>query len=313
MNLTSSRTASVLALLLCILPAACGEERQEAMVEEDAATIALPDGFQPEGIAVDGDTFFVGSIPTGAVYRGEVTSGQGDLLVEPREYRSAIGLATDGRGRLLVAGGGTGQAYLYDATTGQDLAVLELADGQAFVNDVVVADHLAWFTDSTNPVLYRVDLPPEGAPATGAVVSEVPLSGDLEYQDGINTNGIAVTPDGGTLIVVQTNTGLLFTVDPGSGATREIGLGGDRLPGGDGILLDGSTLHVVQNEQNVITEVALADDLASATVERRRTAEAMDVPTTIAATRERLYMVNARFGTEPTPDTTYTIVSLPRP
>jgi hypothetical protein len=32
--------------------------------------IALPNGFQPEGIAIGrGTTFYVGSIPTGAVYR----------------------------------------------------------------------------------------------------------------------------------------------------------------------------------------------------------------------------------------------------
>ena len=30
--------------------------------------IELPDGFQPEGIAIAGDQFYVGSIPTGKVY-----------------------------------------------------------------------------------------------------------------------------------------------------------------------------------------------------------------------------------------------------
>ena len=34
--------------------------------------ISLPNGFQPEGIATgNGTTFYVGSIPTGAVYRGD--------------------------------------------------------------------------------------------------------------------------------------------------------------------------------------------------------------------------------------------------
>ena len=37
--------------------------------------IDLPDGFQPEGIATAGEQFYVGSIPTGAVYRGSLRTG----------------------------------------------------------------------------------------------------------------------------------------------------------------------------------------------------------------------------------------------
>ena len=39
--------------------------------------IELPDGFQPEGIAAAGAQFYVGSIPTGAVYRGNLRTGAG--------------------------------------------------------------------------------------------------------------------------------------------------------------------------------------------------------------------------------------------
>ena len=39
--------------------------------------IPLPNGWQPEGIAVgNGTTFYVGSIPTGAVYRGDLRTGK---------------------------------------------------------------------------------------------------------------------------------------------------------------------------------------------------------------------------------------------
>ena len=41
--------------------------------------IPLPNGFQPEGIATGrGTTFYVGSIPTGAVYRGDLRTGEGE-------------------------------------------------------------------------------------------------------------------------------------------------------------------------------------------------------------------------------------------
>src|SRR5919109_4785863 len=75
------------------------------------STIALPRGFQPEGIAIRGNTFYVGSIPTGAVYRGNLRTGQGAVLVQEMSGRSAIGVAIDNRNRLFVAGGTTGNAY----------------------------------------------------------------------------------------------------------------------------------------------------------------------------------------------------------
>ena len=38
--------------------------------------IALPDGWQPEGIAIKGSTFYVGSIPTGAVIAATCAPGR---------------------------------------------------------------------------------------------------------------------------------------------------------------------------------------------------------------------------------------------
>ena len=46
------------------------------------ASIALPVGFQPEGIAVGaGSTFYVGSLHDGDIYRGSLRSGAGDLFI----------------------------------------------------------------------------------------------------------------------------------------------------------------------------------------------------------------------------------------
>src|SRR5215211_2633745 len=74
--------------------------------------IPLPNGFQPEGIASgEGTTFYVGSIPTGAIYQGELLTGEGAILVPAQEGRSATGLKYDPRTDLLyVAGGSTGFA-----------------------------------------------------------------------------------------------------------------------------------------------------------------------------------------------------------
>lgn len=275
------------------------------------ARIDLPDGFQPEGIATAGQQFYVGSIPTGDVYRGSLRTGQGSLFVDAPAGRQAIGMKVD-RGRLFVAGGPTGDAYVYNARTGATIATYELpTSGGTFVNDVVVTRQGAWFTDSQRAALYRLPLGPGGQPGAASAVTTVDLTGDYQHVNGaFNLNGIAATPNGKTLIVVQSATGRLFTVTPG-GVTRAIVLaGGQTVPNGDGILLDGKTLYVVQNQNNQVAKIRLAPNLRSGRVLTRITNPGFSVPTTIAEQGSRLYAVNARFGTPPTPTTDYWVTKL---
>lgn len=275
--------------------------------------IALPVGFQPEGIASGtGTTFYVGSIPTGAVVVGDYRTGTVDELVPARSGRAAIGLKYD-RGLLWVAGGPTGKAFVYDARTGADVATYTLTTAATFVNDVVLTREAAYFTDSVNPVLYRVARGPGGAPGELTVL---PLTGDLVYGQGFNVNGIAATPDGDTLYVVQSNAGALFSVDAATGVTTHVPLVDasgvvTTLPNADGILLDGTTLYVVQNRRNLVAAV----DLLTGVVVTRVTDSDFDVPTTIAEHGSSLYAVNARFGTAtPTPGTaTYDVVRITKP
>jgi sugar lactone lactonase YvrE len=254
-------------------------------------TIRLPNGFQPEGIATSGETFYVGSIPTGAVYRGSLRTGRGAVLVRGGEGRAAIGVEVR-RGLIFVAGGETGKAFVYNARTGAPVATYTLTTGNTFVNDVVVAGNAAWFTDSVNPVLYRVQLAATGRP--GPEVETIRLTGDLRYVAGFNVNGIDATVS--RLILVQSNTGKLFT-STFAGVTDEIDLGGTTLVNGDGILLSGRTLYVVQNRNNRIARVALNGALTAGRVTGFITDKDFDVPTTVDDYGRRLYAVNARFGT----------------
>jgi sugar lactone lactonase YvrE len=271
--------------------------------------IDLPDGFQPEGIATSGEQFYVGSILTGAVYRGSLRTGQGAILVQPQTGRAAIGVKVD-RGRLFVAGGPTGNAYVYNARNGALIRTYALSTGGSFINDVVVTKKAAWFTDSFKPVLYRVPLGPGGRPGAASAFSTVNLTGDYVHGAGFNVNGIDATPNGKTLLIVQSSTGLLFTVNA-MGGTRAITLAGNEsVPNGDGILLDGKTLYVVQNRLNVIAKIALSPNLRSGQVLRRISSPDFDVPTTVAELGSRLYAVNARFGTTPTPTTEYSVVQV---
>lgn len=270
-------------------------------------TIDLPDGWQPEGIATGrGHELFVGSIPTGAVWRADARTGEGEILVAGRAGRAAIGLKADNRGRLFVAGGPTGKAFVYDARTGADLAEFQLAPVGAatFVNDVALTREAAYFTDSQRPVLYVVDADLEGA-------RELALEGFV-MAPGFNLNGIVASPDGDTLIAVQSATGMLWRIDPATGAAAPLDLGGATVPNGDGLLLQGRTLYVVQNFLNQIAVVRLNSDFTAGEVVRTITDEDFSVPTTIARFGSSLYAVNARFGTPPTPDTDYWVTRVRR-
>ena len=112
-------------------------------------------------------------------------------------------------------------------------------------------------------------------------------------------------------MIVQTVTGGLFRVDPQTGATKLIDLGGAALPIGDGLLLAGSRLYVVQNSRNIAV-VNLNPDLTSGAIERTITDPAFRVPSTIASFGDSLYAVNARFDTTPGPDVDYDIVKVPQ-
>jgi sugar lactone lactonase YvrE len=223
----------------------------------------------------------------------------------------AIGIDVDPMGRLFVAGGPTGRAFVYDGRSGDTLAEYVLTTGATFVNDVVVTRDGAYFTDSLQQQLYRVPLGPGGE--LGATVETIPLSGDVRFDAGFNLNGIDATPDGRTLVVVQSNLGKLFTVDPSTGVADEIDLGGQTVTAGDGILLDGKTLYVVRNQQNRIAVVQLAADLRSGTLVAHITHPRFAVPTTIAELGKRLYAVNARFGTPVTPTTPYWVTQVRKP
>ena len=189
-------------------------------------TIALPNGWLPEGIAIaPGGTFYAGSRANGAVYGGSLRTGDGAIVVPGQAGRVAVGVDYD-RGRLFVAGGGTGDAFVYDAETGAEIAAYDFAGPptNTFVNDVIVTRTAAWFTESRSAVLYKVPLGPDGTP--GLTFETVPLTSPSPAMPPANSNGIDATPNGQTLIIVQSDPGKLFTVDPETGVADEIELTG---------------------------------------------------------------------------------------
>lgn len=276
------------------------------------AVIPLPTGFQPEGIATGhGHTIYVGSFVSGAVYQADLRTGEGSILVAPASgERMSVGLSYDRRsGMLFAAGGLTGGGFVYDTETGEVVQAYPFGDPEVtFVNDVVVTRHGAYFTDSFNPVLYRVPLGPRGEVPGPSAIETVSLTGDFDmttdcaFVAPVNANGIDATPDSKHLVLVNLCLGTLYRVEPATGVATVIDLGGESVLFGDGVLLDGRTVFVVQNVLNQIAVIQLNTELDAGTVARTITDPAFRIPTTIAEFGASLYAVNARFDVAPPPD-----------
>jgi hypothetical protein len=274
--------------------------------------IDLPNGWAPEGITAGaGNTVFVGSLANGAIWRADARTGDGSVLVPGASGMVAVGTEYEaGADRLWVAGGPTGQVRVYDASSG-DLLETYTFSPAGFLNDLVVTHDAVYVTDSGIQQLDVIPLGPGGALPGPADVETLPLTGDIAFvPNEFNANGIVAAR--GWLIVVQSNTGKLFRVDPSTGETTEIDLlGGASVTFGDGLELRGSTLYVVRNQLNLVAAFKLGPQFAAALLVDEQTSAGLSVPTTAAWTAGSLYAVNARFGTPVTPDTEYWITRLP--
>ncbi|HEY5784562.1 MAG TPA: superoxide dismutase [Microlunatus sp.] len=306
---------TVLTLGLLVPSAAPADARHRDHQTPDV--IALPDGFLPEGITIDQrdrdrGTAYFGSRADGDIYAADLRTGRGEV-VSQGPGTASVGLKTDSDGLLYVAGGAAGTARVVDVRRGRTLVSYTLTTKASFVNDVVLTRDTAWFTDSQQAQLYAVPLARRGRLAPESAVRTVPLSGAWQQVTGFNANGIALSPDGRSLLVVQSATGFLFRVDPRSGVAARVDLGDALLTNGDGLLVEGRTLYAVQNQLNKVAVIRLDRSGSSGRLLTTVTDPRFDVPTTIAAYGKSLWLPNARFTTPQTPTTTFTAVRIPRP
>ena len=300
---------SVLALLSLSLVALAQTDTLPSIYE-------LPgDNVYPEGIAYDPDsnTFFVGSASDGTIFRGDLETGEVTTLVEGSQegpFRT-LGLKLDKQNRLWVAGGTSGQIFIYDAETGEQISTVGTPEAESTIlNDLVVTSTGdVYVTDSSRPVLFKVSADAETAEPwldfTGTA---------FEYVEGINANGIEVTPDDQYLLVVQMDTGQLYRIDIASKEVSEVDLGGETLTGGDGLVLDGQTLYAVLQPNNEVAVVELSEDFSSGTVTSRFGDPSFRLPATAAKVDDRLLIVNTQFGamqSEDGPELPFTVSSIP--
>ena len=297
-------------------PAWCSHFWQPSCAPARAASfpevISLPNGFNPEGItAGKGTTMYVGSLLNGAVYQFDVRTGDGSMLVQPQAGRVSVGMGYDPRtGYLFVAGGRTGHAYVYDTATGANVADYTFTNvAGALVNDVTLTNDAAYFTDTFRPVFYKLPLAKGGRLPDGNPFQEITLGGEFEFVQTIfNSNGIVSTPDGKALIIMHSDLGRVYRVDPNTGYATQIDLGVERVgqDGSDGLVLAGKMLYII-NFYNQLIPIKLSPDLKTGTILPSITSPNFAGPSTAAQFGSSLYVVNAKLDIAPTPDLPYTV------
>ena len=286
-----------------------------APVEPFPVELALPNGFMPEGIAIGpGPTAYFGSRADGDIYRIALRTGEGRVISQgPGEGSPSVGLKSDRRGRLFVAGGNEGTARVVDIKTGAILRTYQLTTATStFINDVMLTRKAAWFTDSSQAQLYKLPLGPNGALPDASEVVTRPLTGEWVQGTGFAANGITRTPNGKALLVVHSTSGLLYRVNRWTGVASVVELD-TSVSNGDGLLLRNRTLYVVRNQLDQVAVLRLDAAGTAGTLVRTIESELFDTPTTVARFGNRLYLPNARFASapNPTPTTPYNVVQVP--
>lgn len=298
------RRVAVPLVILTALAASLAPAAAAAPSQHRESVIVLPGADSAEGIARGrGATFYAGELFTGDIFRGNVRLGTATKFIDAPEGRNALGMVFDRRHNLLfVAGGATGQGYIYDTRSRQTVASYQFGAAEAsLINDVTLTDRGAWFTDSAKPQLYFVPLSKKGKP--GTTFKTLQLSGPAAELTGqFNLNGIRAAHHGRILIVAHTANAALYTVNPKTGASASIA--GISVPNVDGLELAGRKLWAVQNA-NQVTRIRLNKQLTAGTVTKVITNKNFETPTTAAKFGNTLAVVQAKFDTgfPPTADT----------
>jgi len=267
----------------------------------------------PESIGVDpatGDAY-TGSLADGTIYRIATTGEVAVFSPAGAGGRASVaGVKVDPAGRLWTAGGYEGTLDVYELQGGSLLARRDVGSRPSFVNDIAFGpDGTGYVTDSFIPTLFRVD------PQSLEMEAWVDLEQQgLPWPEGLNLNGIVLTPDGGHLVACQTNLGRFWKIALATGEVDEVTLGGGPIEHCDGLAIAGSTLYVAVNARHEIHVAELSPDGASGRVQSVITSDAFAFPTSVAARDDRLLVVNGQLDKMGAgPSLPFTVVAIGTP
>jgi Cu-Zn family superoxide dismutase len=280
----------------------------------------------PESIGVDPRTgaFFTGSLIDGSVDRGNLASpGASVFLPAGSDGRSAAaGVKLDPQGRVWICDAFHRRVLVYDQRGRLLHSFVVEGPGKPTVNDIAFTHGEAYITDSARPFLYRVKVAAADTPGITIVKPWLDVSPPVVYHTGqapfgVNLNGIVASPDGKTLLVVQTNTGLPFRVDVASRRLDTVTVTGSSLVFGDGLLRVADSLYVARNAANEIVKLKLGPHWRSAKVVNTITNRQLPAdtqlafPTGLAELHGRLLVTNCQANDTSNPKLPFTVLDLP--
>jgi sugar lactone lactonase YvrE len=287
-------------------------------------------GAPPEGFAIGrAYTAYNGSVD-GSIYKMDLRSGEGELLVpaEPDfdlfselNWCYKLGMRVDRRSNyLFVAGCQIGNAYVFDAETGEELMQYQLTpEYSTVINDLAITRDAVYFTDFGQPFLHRLPLSRNGRlPAGTDASTALPLTGDFgDDHDAAGFslgNGIVATPNGEILIVGNSANAQIYRVDPATGHSDRIVVDPPLEGFLDGIVMQDNLLFILTPYDpapvDMIQVVELDEDMLTGTLLGVITDTDLDGVASGALFGDSLYVNNARYSTFPMADTEYWITKL---
>lgn len=288
--------------------------------EKTAASYEVP-VIQPEGVAYHAPsrTFFTGAGFEGTIARGSIDEPTAAVYShsELTGRNAALGMLTDDE-HLYVAGGGTGNLYVYDIASKAEVTHYSTGPGGA-INDLDFAPNGdLYFTDSFRPAIYRVK---HGTEA----IETIHLDPEVDYtpqpvQAGpFNVNGIRVSEDGKHVLFNDTNDSMLYsmtvTENVADRVISKIALPAGTLNGPDGIELLGQTAYVVNNTGETISKITMSDDFLTGELISQTTNPDFHTPATIAYVKERnqLLVTNPEFFDPTGAGPPFYVIAIPLP
>jgi sugar lactone lactonase YvrE len=270
----------------------------------------------PENVEVYGGKYYVGTL-CGRMYRGDLREKQAKVFVTKGSDVRIVGGIEATATRLVVARAGSGQAQVYNRSSGKLIA--RFYNGhkdESIVNDVAVTpDGDAYLTEFIGSKLYRIpakDLRRHRAQMQPLHVFLSFRGTAFPVQEG-SANGIVATPDGRFLVVAHYGKSELYRVRLHDKRVTRIDLQGLRLSGPDGMVMNNAdVLYVAEPGKGRIAEVRLSNRYTKGRIVSRTTNALFRCPTAVDFAGDRLLVANSQYCSDTT-ELPFTLTSIPIP
>ncbi|TXS95934.1 hypothetical protein FV139_00005 [Parahaliea maris] len=312
---------AVLAAATCTLPV----QAEPATANAFPKIVPVLTGSPVEGFTIGRGTTAYSSSIDGSIYKVDLRSGEGAVLVEPEDNFNVetdcykLGMRVDPRSNYLYAAGCYwGNAWVFDAETGEEVTTIQLSPFGEVINDIAITREAVYFTNFSAPFIYRLPLSRNGQLIEGEGALPIPMVGDDEENTPFTANGIVATPKGDALIIGDSVTAQIYRVDPLTGHSDRVAVEPPLTGFIDGIVMHERTLYILTpanpGDPDDIDRIQVVS-LDKALLQGRLVGyitdpDNLDGVASGAILGDSLYVNNAHYTTYPEPDTPYELTKL---